>query len=34
MFAVLFGAQAHGGDANAICPDWTALPAVLGDTPA
>jgi putative hydrolase of the HAD superfamily len=30
MFAVLFGAQTAGGDANAACPDWHTLPSVLG----
>ncbi len=33
MFAVLFGAPTHGGQANAACPDWTALPALLRDAP-
>ncbi|HET6845354.1 MAG TPA: pyrimidine 5'-nucleotidase [Anaerolineales bacterium] len=34
MFSVLFGAQEHGGDANAACPDWSSLPSVLGQVPA
>jgi pyrimidine 5'-nucleotidase len=34
MFAVLYGAREHGGDADAACPDWAALPAVLGNGPA
>lgn len=29
MFAVLFGARTHGGDADAACPDWGTLPAIL-----
>ncbi len=33
MFAVLFGAQSHSGHANAACPDWTVLPALLGEAP-
>ena len=31
MFAVLFGEQDHGDDANAACPDWKALPALLAE---
>jgi pyrimidine 5'-nucleotidase len=34
MFAVLFGAQSHGGEASACCPDWSALPALLEERPA
>lgn len=32
MFAVLFGVHAHGDDASVACPDWSALPSVLGNT--
>lgn len=34
MFAVLFGARTHGGEASAACPDWNTLPSVLGVEPA
>ena len=34
MYAVLFGARATDGEANAACPDWGALPSVLQQVPA